>query len=275
MRPVCMFNRARRKLKDSIGEIRSEIEIRSRKNKLLRETKHYHLMPEGQLQGLASQYKEAYQSAQPFPHIVIDDFLPPDIMDQAEAVFPGLEHDIWSRHFHEYAEKLASARVDLMPKPLRKILIFLNDPSFLSFLEDLTGIQKILADWEYNGGGLHRIQRGGYLNIHADFNIHPRLRLHRRLNLLLYLNKEWKEEYHGELELWDYTMSHCIRKIQPIFNRCVIFNTTDISFHGHPEPLACPATMARKSLATYYYTKTRPIHEMSKEHSTLYQERPG
>jgi hypothetical protein len=125
------------------------------------------------------------------------------------------------------------------------------------------------------GGGLHQIERGGYLKIHADFNRHPKFKLERRLNLLLYLNENWKEEYGGHLELWNREMTHFVHKILPTFNRCVIFNTTDTSYHGHPEPLACPQGMTRKSLALYYYSNGRPAEEESPEHGTLVRPRPG
>ena len=125
------------------------------------------------------------------------------------------------------------------------------------------------------GGGLHQIERGGYLKIHADFNRHPKFNLDRRLNLLLYLNENWKEEYGGHLELWNNQMTACVRRISPIFNRCVIFNTTDFSYHGHPEPLTCPEHVTRKSLALYYYSNGRPETERSRPHGTLTQTRPG
>ena len=101
------------------------------------------------------------------------------------------------------------------------------------------------------------------------------MQLDRRLNLLLYLNKEWKEEYGGHFELWNRDVTTCEAKILPIFNRCVIFNTSDFSYHGHPNPLNCPENLTRKSLALYYYSNGRPQEEISGKHSTIFQERPG
>ncbi|NEN95926.1 MAG: 2OG-Fe(II) oxygenase, partial [Moorea sp. SIO3I7] len=127
------------------------------------------------------------------------------------------------------------------------------------------------------GGGLHQIEKGGYLKIHADFNRHTKLRLDRRLNLLIYLNKDWQEDYGGHFEMWDTEMTQSQKKILPVFNRCVIFSTTDFSYHGHPEPLTCPEGRTRKSLALYYYSNGRPAEELSKsgDHSTLFKARPG
>ena len=115
--------------------------------------------------------------------------------------------------------------------------------------------------------------RGGRLGIHADFNRHPRFDLDRRLNLLVYLNKDWREEYGGHLELWNRGMTHCEVKILPVFNRVVLFSTTDFTYHGHPDPLACPEGMTRKSLALYYYTNGRPTDEVSGGHTTLFRPR--
>jgi hypothetical protein len=113
------------------------------------------------------------------------------------------------------------------------------------------------------------------LKIHSDFNEHPRLKLDRRLNLLLYLNREWQEEWGGHLELWDRDMTECRRKILPIFGRCVVFATTDFANHGHPDPLNCPEGETRKSLALYYYSNGRPREETLGHYSTLFRRRPG
>jgi Rps23 Pro-64 3,4-dihydroxylase Tpa1-like proline 4-hydroxylase len=122
---------------------------------------------------------------------------------------------------------------------------------------------------------LHQIKRGGYLEVHADFNRHSKLKLDRRLNLLLYLNQDWRDEYGGHFELWNADMTRPVRKILPLFNRCAVFSTTSTSYHGHPTPLACPAGRTRKSIATYYYSNGRPEEEVRDDHSTLFQARHG
>ena len=76
------------------------------------------------------------------------------------------------------------------------------------------------------GAGQHEIKPGGLLKIHADFNKHNISGLDRRLNVLVYLNKDWKEEYGGHFELWDKDMKHCVKKILPTFNTMAIFSTT-------------------------------------------------
>jgi hypothetical protein len=87
------------------------------------------------------------------------------------------------------------------------------------------------------------------------------------------LNKDWKEEFGGHLELWNRDVRQCEAKILPLFNRLVVFGTTDFTFHGHPNPLQCPEGMTRKSLALYYFTNGRPADEMTGEHSTLFKAR--
>jgi len=111
------------------------------------------------------------------------------------------------------------------------------------------------------------------LAIHADFNRHRAYSLDRRLNLLLYLNKDWREEYGGHLQLWNRDMTRCEAKVLPVFNRVMIFSTTDFTYHGHPDPLQCPEGMTRKSLALYYFSNGRPAEEVSDGHSTLFRPR--
>ena len=114
--------------------------------------------------------------------------------------------------------------------------------------------EKLIPDPYLIGGGLHELRNDGYLNIHADFNLHPSMKLDRRLNILIYLNKNWLENYGGDLELWNKNMTKCEKKITPIFNKTVIFSTTDFSYHGNPNRVNHPTNLSRKSIAMYYYT---------------------
>lgn len=226
------------------------------------------------LDGLADKYRQEYSSAKPFPHIVIDNFLPKAMLDSVLEEFPSPEKIDWKTFDNSAEKKLASTSELQMGEHTRLLLQQLNSSTFISFLEKLTGIDGIIPDPHFVGGGLHQIEKGGYLKIHVDFNRHKRLHLDRRLNLLIYLNKDWQEEYGGHFEMWDVDMTECQKKILPLFNRCVIFSTTDFSFHGHPEPLTCPENRTRKSLALYYYSNGRPAHEVADGHSTVFKERP-
>jgi Rps23 Pro-64 3,4-dihydroxylase Tpa1-like proline 4-hydroxylase len=224
---------------------------------------------------LAAKLASHYSAAEPFPHVVIDDFLPADALRSVAESFPNPADIDWHRSANPRQQKLAAEDETQISDHARWLLYQLNSATFLKFLEVLTGIDGLIPDPYFAGGGLHQIERGGYLKIHADFNRHPKFSLERRLNLLLYLNDDWKEEYGGHLELWNKEMTHAVERILPVFNRCVIFNTTDFSYHGHPEPLTCPEGMTRKSLALYYYSIGRPAEEVSAEHGTLVRSRPG
>jgi Rps23 Pro-64 3,4-dihydroxylase Tpa1-like proline 4-hydroxylase len=226
-------------------------------------------------QRLSRELAPTYASAHPFPHAVIDDFLPGDLAERLLESFPDTTKIDWKRQENPRSKKLSTEVLDEVNSFTYQLLNHFNSPSALRFLERLTGIPALVPDPYFFGGGLHQIERDGYLKIHADFNMHPTMKLDRRLNLLLYVNKDWKEEYGGHLELWDRTMSTCVKKVLPVFNRCVVFSTLDWAFHGHPEPLTCPPGWTRKSVALYYYTNGRPPEEKSAEHGTLYQTRPS
>lgn len=227
-----------------------------------------------QLEYIGDTRAEEYRIAEPFPHVVIDDFLPPELLRDVLNAFPKSRQSSWRTYDNDNERKMEFSVAEKLPLVIRDVLYFLNSPVILQFLERLTGIECLIPDPYFIGGGLHQIERSGKLEVHADFNRLERLRLDRRLNLLLYLNEGWKDEYGGHLELWDKHMIGCAKRILPVFNRCVIFNTTDYAFHGHPLPLMCPPNQTRKSLATYYYTNGRPEEEQSESHSTLFQRRP-
>jgi hypothetical protein len=218
-----------------------------------------------------AELRDGYVGAQPFPHAVIDGLFPVEVLDEALAEFPKPGEIDWVRYDSATEHKLGYHHRSRIGANLKAFLLVMNSAPVLEFLEALTGIEGLIPDPYYGGAGPHQIEPGGFLKIHADFNWHPLLRLDRRLNLLVYLNRDWREEYGGHLELWDRTMSRCERRILPVYNRTVVFNTTDTSYHGHPTPLACPPGMTRKSLSFYYYTNGRPEAERSAPHDTIFR----
>jgi|SRR5271166_2583965 len=224
------------------------------------------------LQARLPELRTTYQSASPFPHIVLDDFLEPGIAHIAMAEFAEIPPDNWMSYVHVNERKLGNIDPTTWGPTLREILVKLQSPEFVGFLSELTGIANLLKDDSLQGGGLHQSLAGGYLNVHADFTVHPRHRdWRRRVNLLLYLNEEWPAEFGGDLELWSTDMARCERKVAPLKNRVVIFTTDSDSFHGHPDPLNCPEGMARRSLALYYFT----VEKDPLVRSTEYRARPG
>jgi len=213
-----------------------------------------------------------YKNENPFPHIVLDDFLDKESAASSSKEFMRLSSNGWT-HFAHYNKKTRELNeLDHIPSDTRAIMQSLNSDAFLKFLEEVTGITDLIPDRKIETGGLLLSERGGFLNIHADFTTHPiHSNWRRRINVLVYLNENWQEEYGGHLEFWSKDMKKCERKILPIFNRCVIFNTDRDNYHGHPEPLLCPANEGRKTLGLYYYTDDSAA---ARNLSTYYKARP-
>ncbi len=216
-------------------------------------------------------HQPEYQTGKPFPHIALDGLFEPTLLDAVSKEFPSPQEKSW-RSFDNPKEKKAGFdyRTPVGPA-LQHFLYFLNSAPMLEFLEALTGIEGLIPDPYFGGAGPHQSLRGGFLKVHTDFNWHPKLELDRRVNVLIYLNKDWQEEYGGHLELWNRDVTRCEQKILPVFNRTAIFNTTDFSFHGHPTPMSCPESMSRRSISMYYYTNGRPEEERSAPHDTVFK----
>ncbi|HEX3128582.1 MAG TPA: 2OG-Fe(II) oxygenase [Thermoanaerobaculia bacterium] len=216
--------------------------------------------------------REQYVNARPFPHIVIDGLFPDAILEEVLAAFPKPDEIEWRRFESETEKKLGYWHESTLKPEIQLFLYEMNSAPMLQFLQALTGIEEgLVSDPYYGGAGPHQILPGGFLKVHVDFNWHPLLQLDRRLNMLVYLNKGWKEEYGGHLELWNRDVTQCEAKILPVFNRTVVFSTTDFSYHGHPHPLACPEGRSRKSVSFYYYSNGRPDAERSAPHDTVFK----
>jgi len=219
----------------------------------------------------ARAFRDIYINAEPFPHVVLDDLFESEALDTVLREFPAPGDTQWMRFDNPLEKKLGYYHErSRISSNVRNFLNDMNSFEMLLWLEALTGIDGLIPDPYFGGGGLHQIEPGGFLKVHADFNVHPKLKLDRRLNMLIYLNKEWREEYGGHLELWDRGGREPRKRILPIFNRTVIFSTTDTSFHGHPHPLTSPPGVTRKSVSLYYYTAGRPPEESSMPHDTIF-----
>lgn len=230
-----------------------------------------------ELEKLAKQYANSYTKADPFPHVVIDNFMDPAPLKQVLADFPSPEVKIWKEYENYFEGKLEAQGEEKISEFTSQLLYQFNSAPFLYFLETLTGIKGLMPDPYFLGGGLHQLKRGGKLGIHADFNQHGKLpNLARRVNAIIYLNENWEEEYNGYLELWNTDMTKCIQKIAPIFNRLVVFDVTDFNYHGVPDILNCPEGMTRKSIGLFYFTVGRPDNQVIEgKNSTLFLARPG
>ena len=215
-----------------------------------------------------------YRAGKPFPHVVIENLVDPAVLDKVLAEFSTSDRTTW-HHTENSRERKYSTEDEQQFGPYTRALIHVfNSGPFLAFLENLTGIEGLMADPHLRGGGLHEIKSGGSLGVHADFNFYKRLNVYRRLNLIVYLNKGWQEEWGGHLELWAKGADHPAARIAPAFNRAVIFDTSNASYHGHPHPLACPEDQSRKSVALYYYSVDYPYDEDRAAHTTLFIDTP-
>ncbi len=212
---------------------------------------------------------EAFRTALPFPHVVIDDVL--DLDERAVASFPDRQWPHWRSLGDAYQhEKRACPERGVIPAPWGQLLDELNSPPMLEVLEQLTGIDQLIPDPYLEGGGLHRSEAGGILAPHTDFHVYGRLGLYRRLNVLVYLNPDWAPGDGGVLELGHARHpERASRRIEPVWGRMVVFETNDVSVHGFPEPVAEGRT--RRSAATYYYTAAE-TPDFSGDYTTHWRE---
>ena len=234
-----------------------------------------------------SELNAQFLSAEPFNYIVIDNFLDQILVKDIELELRTMDPSNWYdkrtdfRHINNeqdtvvQAKKIALNIRDQIPEKTNTVISLFESPEMLKFIESVTGIERLQTDPYMIGGGVHKTNRGGHLSIHSDFNIHPQTQKHRRVNALLYLNSNWKPEYGGELELWNKEMTQCVKSVEPISNRLIIFRIRDDAFHGSPNTWQGPETYSRLSLAFYYYTDDRPDEEKKPFHWALWQKRNG
>ena len=210
------------------------------------------------LPALARALRPEWEKATPFAHVVIDDFLPKDQAERAVAAFDATS-DGWIFHNHYNERKYCHSKKQHMAPAMLELFADLESPEWLRFLEEVTGIKRLIADETLDGSsGLHKSLPGCYLNVHREsvgHNSHADWK--RQINLLLYLNKDWQAEWDGELQFIDHKTSTCVKEITPYFNRMVLFHTNPIAFHGNPKVLKCPEGIVRKSLAAYYFTQEK------------------
>jgi hypothetical protein len=219
----------------------------------------------------ALKHRKKFHGALPFPHVVIDGLFPDSILQHILDELPSRNEQRWTRwgsgsevEDPESAIKMGISRESLVGSVTRNFLLQLNSGLFLQFLSVLSGAppDSLIADPTFHGGGLHSTGSGGRLLVHADAERHPLGQpFCQKLNIIIYLNRDWPDEFGGHLELWSRDGSECVTRIAPLFNRTVIFESGTDTYHGHPRPLACPSDRSRYSLAAYYYCLNRPFDE--------------
>jgi len=226
-----------------------------------------------------AQLAERYRNAEPFPSICIDDFLDSNFIDDVIACYP--DYDGAKQIGHEFSglnenKKVQITDPNIFPEAIKSLCEVLASDDFIGKMEKLTGIDNLIWDPSFTGGGMHLTNSSGLLDVHVDFNFEGKLQLYRRVNILIYLNEEWSEDWGGNVELWDKQVKNCTQSFEPKANRCVVFNTSDYSFHG-VTAVASPDGKPRKSFAAYYYTKDAGDNAgevYGGHHTTIFKARP-
>lgn len=206
-----------------------------------------------------------FTESEPYNHIVIDNFFQDEVAQKLVDEFPVFDSEAWCVTYNSPIEtyKKVCNHWDRFPKETYRVVDWLNRNYFVKCMETLTGLRNnLFVDPGLHGGGWHSHKNGGKLNIHKDYSIHPKLGLERRLNLIVYLTPDWKPEYGGGLELWSNrqdlnTPWKCEKVIENKFNRAIIFDTTQNSWHGLPRAITCPDNVYRQSLAVYYMSRPK------------------
>ena len=224
-------------------------------------------------------HADAFRDARPFRHVVIDDFFEPAFAQALLQSFPGFDAKFALNEMGQVGGKAVREHVRELPEPYPQLDAWLQTPDFLGSVATITGIPDLLYDADYIGGGTHENVDGQGLDMHIDFNYHPGNRSHRRLNLIVYLNPEWEAAWGGCIELAEDPWNPHNRNktaVLPLFNRAVIFETNERSWHGFPR-ITLPEgkkSISRRSFAIYLYTKERPVEETAPAHATVYVPEP-
>ncbi len=226
----------------------------------------------------AATLRERFDQRLPFRHFVADAFFPANFANELLAQFPAFERGNARNEDGELGNKSTVERIRELGPAYIAVDDLVRSAGFLDWLSAATGIPELLYDPWYFGGGTHENRHGQDLDPHVDFNRHPENGWHRRLNLIVYLNPEWEDAWGGSLELHTdpRAADDRITLLTPIFNRCVVFETTESSWHGFSR-IDLPAerrSLSRRSIALYFYTRERPADELGPTHSTIYVDRP-
>ena len=227
----------------------------------------------------AEEHAVRFDQAEPFRHVVLDNFLSPEFCAQICAQFPPFRDKHAINENKQIGGKATRDQVRSLGPAFKQMDQLAQNPGWLSLVGKITGIKDLQYDPCYFGGGTHENRQGQELDPHVDFNYHPVTSQHRRLNLIIYLNQGWEESWGGSLQLhrdpYLEPGQDEIISVTPLLNRCVIFETSENSWHGF-ERIDLPEEkqhLSRRSFALYYYTDTRPIEETAKQHSTIYVQR--
>ena len=209
--------------------------------------------------------RKNYKKGRPFDHVVIDGFWKKQIAQKLEKEirdFKFYRRDDVSVYNSPLEKKITCNHYDKFPKTAYQAFSYLNSLDFVDLVSEITGIKKIITDAGLHGGGLHIHPNGGKLNVHKDYSMHPKLGKERKLNLIIYMSKNWKLEWGGSLELWSHDKKKnrphkLVTEVPNKFNRAILFDTNQNSWHGLPNRMKMPHGIRRQSMAVYYLSEPR------------------
>lgn len=207
--------------------------------------------------------QESYSKAEPFEHIVIDDFLETTYAEKIFQHFPDINHT-WHEYKNPIEVKYAYDNINQLNVDIKNYFYYLSTPEITEVMKKITNINDLEYDEYLHGAGVHIHPRYGRLNIHLDYEKHPYSGKERRLNIILFMSKDWNPDWNGANELWNNDVTRCVIKTNIKFNRAIIFKTNDISWHGLPDKIMCPENTFRKSLAYYYVS---PLNTQKNENN--------
>lgn len=220
--------------------------------------------------------RDQVRRSTPVPNFLIDNFLKEEFAHQVADAFPPYEEAAaMGKSFRAVNEKGKVQVTDTarFPEPIQQLNSALASPEFCELISYALEVPNLLADAQLVGGGMHQTAARGHLDVHVDFNYLEDRQWHRRANLLVFFNRDWQTDWGGEFELWDAAVRNRHHAHLPIFNRCVLFETNEVSFHG-VTAVTCPPGQTRKSFAAYYYTLEAPAHWNGESHTTIFRARP-
>lgn len=215
----------------------------------------------------------------PYRHMIIDNFLPDNLAKLCLNNFPDANDATWNLANDPDIEikQISSWKSEFdIPEGIIFVVRIMNSSLFLKAISAAIQIPKLISDPYFTGGGLNLILNGGLLDVHVDGNYHDATGLNRRANAILCLNPDWEESWGGEFGIYDQHGENCVKKVAPLFNRLIVFDSHDYSYHGLPDPINFPKDKPRRSIILYYYTKEpRPNSQIAveKPHSALWKKR--
>lgn len=225
----------------------------------------------------SEQLHSLFSQNTPFKHVVIDGFFTQEFCQSILDDFPQFDEALALNEDGAVGRKFVHEQISVISDNFKKLNNLVKDQGFINLIEKITGIKGLTHDPYYFGGGTHDNLDGQDLDPHVDFTHHPKTGYHRRMNFIVYLNHEWEKQWGGNIELHKNPRlePHLdeIISVEPLFNRVVIFETNNVSWHGFPR-INLPddkKQLSRKSFALYYYTRT--TNKKNKTHATIYVER--